>query len=261
MKTIGDGLPAVNSKGKIDVFVNDQTNPLFQYLLIDELKDDITLTSDIVKDDEVINVSSGHGFVGSGLASGEIMTIWENNRYSQVRVKSVSTDAITIEYPMAFPFTVSGAKIIRGSSNLNIDGSSLEVDFLMKIQDFTIPIDISKVILTMFHSGAGDDSKFAGITALTNGLWFRKENDIDFNLGNYINNQDFKLRGAYVDYPSKGPGGTESTDVVFDLEEIFGQVMRMDSEKNDVFRCQVRDNLIGLTSFKVSMIGSYTDEG
>ena len=254
---IGNGQQGAAKQGGIDVNKQSQTSPFFQYFLIEEQKDDILLTSDISVNDEVVHVSPGHGFTGIVAAPGEHIVIWENNQSLQVEVESVAANAITISNPIARTFTAAGAKVIRGNNQLAVNASG-GIDFQMRIQDFTIPIDISKIILTMFHSGAGDDSKFGGITALPKGMWFRKENSELFNLGNYKNNQAFKNRGADVTYPSKGPGGTESTDIVFDLELIFGQVMRMDSRLNDIFRGQGRDDMTGLDSLIISMIGSYT---
>lgn len=100
--------PGVNRKNKIDVFINDQTNPLFQYFLINEIKTDITLTAPVSINDTVVNVSSGHEFI-----VGEVLTIFENNRYIQMNVVSVATDAIAIAYPIANAFTVAGAVVVR----------------------------------------------------------------------------------------------------------------------------------------------------
>ena len=59
-----------DGNGGFDVNIQSQTNALFQYLLINEQKTDITLTSEIKVDDTVVSVSAGHGFTG---ATGEFM--------------------------------------------------------------------------------------------------------------------------------------------------------------------------------------------
>lgn len=247
---------AVNAKNKIDVFVNDQTSPLFQYFLQHEQKTDITLTSAVSVDDTTINVSAGHGFTG---ADGEYLTIFEDNMFLSQPVISAVGDAITIAMPSDRVYTTA-AVVIRGNSRLNIDGATTPTRFDLNLRGFTIPIDISKIVLTMTHTSAGDDGKFGGIAKLANGVYFRKENGFTFNLGNYINNQAFKDIGALIDYTAKGPAGVESTNIYVDLKQIFGQVIRMDSRANDVFYGYVREDLTGLLSFSVSLIGSYTDE-
>ena len=253
---IGNGRTGANRKGKIDVFINDQINPLFQYFLTNEEKTDILLTSDVAKDVSVIPVSSGHGFTND---DGSLITIFENNRIMQQHVKLVTDDNITIEYPIANPITTDSI-VTRSNYLLSVDGSVTPVDFKFELRDFTIPIDVSKIILTAFSSGVPDDGKFMGINELTNGLWFRRGNEIDFNLGNYKNNQDFKNVGATIEYTDKAPSSQYATIVTFDLIDIFGQVMRFDARKNDTFCGQVRDNLSGLNKMIISLIGSYTDE-
>jgi hypothetical protein len=248
----------LDEKTKQDVVINDSTSPLFRYILIDEKKTDIALTSDISLNDTVINVSAGHGFTA---AAGEIIVVWENNRFIQQEVVSVATNAITVSTPVTASYTVAGAIVFRGNNKMNIDGSSATgtpTDFKMTLTDFTVPIDISKIILTMTHSATGDDGKFGGIAALTNGVYFRKENSIVYSLGNYQNNQDFKDTGGSVTYTQKGSGGTEATDIVFNVKEIFGQVLRFDARADDILIGHVRDKIDTLTKFTVSIIGSYT---
>ena len=238
----------------IDVFPQSSTEPLFQHFLMREDKKDILLTSDVVVDDEVVSVSTGHGFTA---AAGEMMVLWAENRVLQTRVKSVLGDAITIDAPIAQPFTVAGTKVWRGNINMNIDASVTPVEFALTLTDFTIPIDIGFAIISMTHSLAGDDSKFGGISELSNGMYFRKENFTNFNLGNYRNNGDFRDLGADVKYDTKGPGGSPSTSIVFDLEKMFGQVMRLDTFYDDVVKAVMRDNNTN-DSMTISVLGSYT---
>lgn len=254
---ISNGKLGHNVKGKVDVFINDQTNPLFQYFLIHEQKTDITLTAPAAKNDTIVNVSSGHGFTA---ATGEMITIFENGRVMQCRINSVTDDAITLELPIAFPLSVA-ATVIRGNNRINIDGSITPVEFLFKLRQWIIPVDISKIILLATHTTISDYTTFMGIAGgITNGLWFRRENDDDFNLGNYKTNKDFRLKGAVVDFPQKVPSGSYATEIVFDMVEIFGQVMRFKGGNNEFFKGTVRDKLDTLTSMQISLIGSYTDE-
>ena len=83
-------------KSEIDVVVQDSVSPLFQYFMMDELKTDITLTAPVAIGAEVVNVSAGHGFTG---AAGEHITLFENNRYLQLAVTGVATNAISIAEP------------------------------------------------------------------------------------------------------------------------------------------------------------------
>lgn len=242
----------------VDNNPQSQTSALFQYFLIQEQKNDITLTSDVSIDDEIINVSAGHGFTA---ADGEMITLWEDSIFEQARVVSVATNAIKIEIPVANNFTSSGCRIVRGNLNMNVNGSISPIDFLYKPYDSLIPIDISGAIITI-QSGANvpDDGKFGGITALDldSGLYFREINGKRVNLGNYTKNKDFKDRGAVVIYSDKAPAGTNGTDITFNIESIFGQVLRIDPRLNGQICANVRDDLSSLDGMTLSVIGSYT---
>ena len=248
-----------DDNGGIDVNVQSQTSPLFQYLLMNNIKKDITLTAEVSVDDEVVNVSVGHGFTG---AAGEYILIRYGDIFLQQRVVSVATNEITIEMPIDNDFPVLGTTITRGNVKMNVDGSSTPVKFdfgLTSTSGALIPIDISSIVITM-QSGAAvpDDGTFGGIAALTTGMYFRKVDGEKYNLGNYRVNQDFKTVGARVEYTEKSPSGTNGTNIYFKIEEIFGQVIRLDPKTNDSLCAFVRDNLNTFDDMVISIIGSLT---
>lgn len=244
--------------GGIDVNIQSQTSPLFRYFLMNEQKTDITLTSAIAMDDEIINVSVGHGFTA---AVGEYMVVRNGDIFTQTKVTGVSTNAISIEMPIgdAFPIT---STIIRGNINMNIDGNAVPTDFVFKFPGATIPIDLSTIVLTMQHgANVPDDGKFGGLPALTNGVYFRQMNGDRTNLGNYTTNQAFKDVGASVEYTSKAPAGTNGTNIILNIEDIFGQVIRLDPRTSDELLGHVRDDIdagSGMANLTVTLIGSFT---
>ena len=257
MKTIGPG------KKEIDIKIQSQTESLFQYFLMDEQKTDISLTAPIAMDDEVINVSAGHGFTG---AAGEYIVVRSGDVFFQAKVTGVSTNDITIEIPAAVVFPITSA-VIRGNIDMNVDGSITPKDFKYSsdccgAQTPVTPIDVGTVIITMQHgSNVPDDGKFGGIAALTNGMYFRKVNGDRVNLGNYINNQDFKDVGAKVEYTDKAPAGTNATNITFDIENIFGKVIRIDPRTSDFVLAKVRDDQSaseGMEQLSISIVGSFT---
>ena len=246
----------------IDVHIQSQTSNLFQYFLMDEQKTDIGLTSAVTLDDETINVTAGHGFTG---AAGEYLVIRNGDEFTQLKVTGVATDAISIEMPISRGYPLS-AVIVRGNINMNIDGNAVPTTFKYCNHTneipVTIPIDISTVIITMQHgTNVPDDGKFGGLTALSKGIYFRKINNTSVNLGNYITNQSFKADGGIVEYTTKAPAGTNGTNIVFNIEEIFGQVIRLDPRSGDKFTSDVRDDIdavSGMALLTVSIIGSFT---
>lgn len=250
----------IGTKPEIDVVVQTQTEPLFQYLLMQELKTDITLTEDVVKDSEEIKVSSDHGFTG---AAGEVAVLWENGFYLQARIVSVAVDTITIEIPTALSFTIAGCKVVRGNVNMNVNGSVTPVDFVYKPYNSTIPIDLKAAKISMLHTAVGDLGKFGGLGALDldEGMYFREENGIQINLGNYTTNQDFENQGAKVSFPDKAPAGTNATLIEFDLQETYDKQIRVIPSLNGQLRACVRGDLsatAGMTSMVMALYGSYT---
>jgi hypothetical protein len=244
---------------EVDVVVQDSTSPLFQYFLMNEQKTDIALTSDVNINDTIINVSPGHGFTA---AAGEYIAVFQSDFFIQAKVKSVAVDAVTVFAPLQTAFTV-GATVIRGNILMNVDGSGGDVEFKLHLRDASIPVDISKIIITMQHGAlVGDDGKFGGLNALNNGLFFKKVNDSTFSLGNYIQNQDFKDVGGIVNYTAKGQGGANATDIIFDVKTIFGQVIRIHPSLTDMIVGIVRDAISpvqDMDKLTASVVGSYTE--
>lgn len=248
---------------ELDVNIQSQTSNLFKYFLMQEQKTDITLTSIITEGEEVINVSPGHGFTG---VAGEYIVIRYGDLYTQLKVTGVATNAISVELPIAADFPID-AGVMRGNINMNVDGSGTPVDFEFTSNinggvNAVVPIDLTTVIITMQHgSNVPDDGKFGGLAALAKGLYFRKLNGDAVNLGNYIKNQDFKDNGALVGYTDKAPAGTNATNVMFDIESVFGQVVRLDPRTLDKVLAKIRDNIssgAGMAKLTISLIGSFT---
>lgn len=249
-----DYLNSILNLATTDVFINDQTTPPFQYYLMYEQKDDITLTENTFIDSSFCLVSSGHGFTGTG----EYIVIMENNRYEQLEVISTSNDSVFLSETLDFDFTTN-ATVIRGIIDMNVDADTTAILFKCLLRNnFTIPIDIQTVKLTMQHSTSADDSKFGDLTELTNGLRFKKTNSSIQGLGNYSSNQDFKEFGAAVIYEDKAGGGNHSTTVVFDVKTIYGIVIRLNPREGDCFNALTQDDLDGLLRLRVSIMGQYT---
>ncbi len=244
---------------EVDVNIQSQTLPIFQYFLMHEIKTDITLTAPILMNDEVISVSPGHGFTG---ADGEHIVVRIGDLFIQMPVESVSTDDITVDMPIDIPFPDT-ASVIRGNIDLNVNGSITPVDFEYTTDKNggiapTVPIDLATVVITMQHAAAADDSLFGGIAALANGFYFRKLNGETINFGNYKDNQRFKDFGAIANYTDKAGAGNFATDITFDLKEIFTQEIRLDPGTIDKVLGKIRDNASTLLKFTVSIIGSFT---
>lgn len=252
-KIIKDVYDAENSG--IDVFIQDSEAPYFQYFIVREDQTDITLTADVEANKDELNVSAGHGF-----NINDYLVIWENDTFEQLRVTGVTTNKITLEAPIARPYTIAGSTIDRCTKNLNLSGSlETPVEVTFNPKKAVIPIDITKIVITTFGSTAADLGTFGNIGELTNGMYFQKYNTDYFNLGNYRVNQDFVDRGAGFDPNPKAPAGSaNAATLTFNLLDVFGHPIRLKPYLNEKLSGFIRDPLTALDSLYVSLIGSYT---
>ena len=238
----------------VDVFVQSNTNTVFQYFLINELDDTITLTADASPDDETIDVSAGHGF-----SAGEMVVLWQDGYFRQITVKSVNVNELSLSVPVSLPFTVADCVVVRGSKNLAVNGTTPKT-FTFKPRAGIVPIDIGSIIITMDHPAAGDPSKFGDLTALTNGMYVRKHNGSITALGNYKKNADFNSIGGDITFYDKAGGGAFGTkvDVAINTPEHYDTVIRIDSGNNDELQVRIRDDISAITSIEFSLLGSLT---
>lgn len=247
-------LAVSNADGPFDTFLQDQTTPPFHFFMMTEEKTDINLTSPVSVGDEVINVSSGHGFV-----VGSMIVISEGDAFEQAVVKSVATNAITINIPSAGAFTTA-AVVIRGNRDLNIDGTT-PVEFCTRIYGVgaQVPIDIIGAKVTIIHDAAGDLTKFGGIPELTNGLYLRKSDGQQLNLANYKSNQDFEDFGWSVRFDDRASGlGEYGTIITIDMKKVYGVALRIFPSTEDFIKGIIRDNLEDLLSLRFMLYGQFT---
>lgn len=241
------------------ITIENKQNVPFNYYLMREDKTDIILTSQAVEGDEILNVSAGHGFT-----VGNMLTLWEYGAGFQFEVKSVNVNAITIAERIRFklPFTIANAKIIRGSAEMNINGSITPQTFKFKFYDGGFPstIHLTGARISLQHTAEGDSSKFGGITALSNGFILEKLGDLfSLSIGNYQKNQDFSDKGGIVSPNSKAAGGNYGTDINFSLNEenIYNVIAKLFSTNNDEINGIIRDNLSALLRFRICLLGYF----
>lgn len=247
-------LSVSNAGGPFDIFQQDQTTPPFQYFMMTEDKTDITLTAPVAVDDNIINVSSGHGF-----SIGNMIVISEGDSFEQAIVKAVDVNAITINIPSAGSFTI-GARVIRGNRELNIDGTTPK-EFCFRIygENAIVPIDVIGAKVSLLHAAAGDLSLFGGIAELANGFYLRKTDGQQLNLANYKRNQDFEDFGWNIKFDDRGSGGGEySTIADINMIERYGIALRVFPSANDYIKGVIRDNLTTLLSMRIMLYGHFT---
>lgn len=245
--------PYVRIANDVDVWIQDQVTPPFHRFFMSEDKTDILLTSDAEKDTTILELSSGH----SVTPSSTILLNQGNLVYQCISVVSVTGNSVTVCNPLPITFYASGTTVTSGSIAMNIDGSITPKTFWCRIGPNAEPLDIVRLSVYMEDNLEGDNSKYGGLDALTNGTFARYHNAMDFNLGRFHNNSDFIYRGGAAVYTNKAGGGNYSMSFEFDLKHIYGIVLRL-YPPNGAISVTVNDDLSGLLDHKMVAYGQVT---
>lgn len=249
MSTLGNGRLV-----KRDTFEIYSTTPPLEWYFSQRitetnLTNPIGITAGEVDCPETITVDDP-----TGAAAGKYIELWEGPFFMQVEIKSVLGSDITLHMPVGFPFTIAANAYIV-NVDMNVDGSVTPQTFRLEAGPaFTSDLYITRFVIVMTHSGAGDDSKFGSIAALTNGLYFGSRGLIPTQIGplvivnnlfNVKTNKDLRVRTYDIDYSDKAGGGNFGTSSrkTFNGPEKSGMAIPIYLQNNDSPFAIVRDNL------------------
>lgn len=242
------------ASGKIEiqeVDYNQHTESVDLYLHIDNALPSITVNASI--DDESIVVDSI-----ADISAGDVIVLYEDDRFFQSLVVSATGNTITLGSPLDYAFTTS-ATVHVGDWNLAVDGS-----LLVKTAHLIAPpnaiIDIHTINISMVDNATMDGTTFGGIPALGNGILFRLENGIIKNLPLVVNNLGFAETGCVVNYDDKVPAGTYGFRARKNYLKTNGTVLRVDGSAGDELQLLIRDDLTDLTNFNVTINGHIVEE-
>ena len=250
---------------KLDVSIQDQTTPDISLFLGQSLATDLTFTSTPAVDGETAVLITSPTVVP---IVGNDIFIREGTYFSQLELNAV-TDltggnySVDLSMPLDYVYTTS-ATITLQNVDLSVNGSVTPIEFCLTAagQTATEEWDINRMIVSMTHTASGDDGKFGGITALTNGIYFRYEDGTTKNLFNAKENADFAAEGYDITYPARSGGlGTYGTRarITFNGQDKRGVVIRLAAATADKFVGIVRDDLSTLTSFRVKVQGQVVE--
>lgn len=219
--------------GAVRVQIQDPHTDIFDAYLVNEISTS-KLASDALVNTRSIELESGHGFVVDDV-------IYINGLY-KARVITVNTNTITVNQPLNKTFLAQNV-VVRATSNMRVDGSATQKIF--KIQPpLGTAFDIYSMKINMRSTADMDDSKFGGITALTNGLMFRvkKSNSLYNNLFSARINSEFQLRCEEVIYETKAPAGEYGMTAEYSFVKK-GVAVRLDGDIGQALEAIVYDNL------------------
>lgn len=239
----------VESNNALPVNVQDQHTEIIDHYLHTE--------GSLQNPAATVTIDTRTFLVATGtVAAGNILCFQEGTNFFQAMALSVAVaspnDTITIDSPFDFAFTTA-AIICVGSNNMNVDGSSTPVEFVLSPKNLTNgqEWDIVRLVFTITDQSSMDFSTFGGIAALTNGAVLRISDGDTKHIFNVKTNGDFSARAYDTAYADKAPAGYYgfSCRRTFGGQSKNGVTIRLTSTTNDELKILIQDDLRNLDSF------------
>lgn len=256
MDVIGNriGVP-LEADGNIPTVLHDQETDLVDlYLHIERVTGNLVAVNTSV-DDTIVTLTPGHGALVD-----DAICLKEGTRFYQGVVLTVNVNEVTLDTPLDFAFTTE-TFVCSGTPNLHVDGSVTP-----QIAKIRPPIGANwDVVRLMFHmqsTTAMDAATFGGIPALTNGIVLRRKNGAWKNLFNVKTNGEFGERAYDIGYDDKAPAGEFGFRCrrTFGGQSKNGVVVKLYGADSDELQVIIRDDLTGLSLFRVIAQGHVSEE-
>jgi hypothetical protein len=228
----------------IETFAQDTDNPILEYILSTKISS-VMLAQNVSRGTFTVTLTPGHG-----MQIGEYLEIWQAGLWYQGEVSNVNANIITLLKPVYFAFTTS-AGCYRTSINMNVNGSVIPVLFTLE-PTYDISFDIYSSSVSITDNIEMDDSKFGGISSLTNGVLVGKINPNilhDSYLYNLKNNGCFNKHSFVCTYTDKAGGGLYGFNAKKDFRTNNGSVPRVKGTTGEAVSIIIRDDLSTLSSF------------
>ena len=218
----------INDSGSIDTVWQDSTSPLIDLYFSQAKGAPTTVATATAKDDTDVVLTSA-----AGCSVGDYFGMFNTagNRDYFGTILSISVNTITLDTPVDFEYQI-GDTANCFSRDLNVDGSVTPQVFSVLVgSGATVSIDITRISGSMTDTDAMDDSKFGGLTALTNGIVLRKKDGEYRNIWNAKSNSEIAVICAGdLTYSDKAPAGVYGASFrnTFAGVEKHGPVVRLD---------------------------------
>jgi hypothetical protein len=240
-------------KGAINIHDADVHNTPVNEYIHRHTTTTTTLSANADIGDTQLSVVSSVGF-----SAGDAIHLGPDTVYTFMHhpiVTAVAAGLLTIDRPLDIAFT-SGDDVIQAILDLSSTVGTLASPISYKYWPITGVVEhVTRIIISMVHGSAADDSKFGDLTALTNGVVFRASvGGVIGTFTNWKTNSDIIQDMYDVVYTDKAGGGAFGTRAKGSFLEISVAV-RLDSATDDYLEILVQDNLTALDSFKIKVQG------
>ena len=202
--TSGNAVRVTN--GGLDINIQDQHTKVIHGFFAKLTATPTTLSVAASAGDYTLTVTNTAGFVDG--AQLELVDAAGTAMFA-TQLGAISGNTLTIDTPVERPFAI-GATIFPMNTNMKVDGSSTVQIFQFGPVGLVFEVDITRVMGYLQSSTTMDDGKFGGITALTKGCVFRKNNGDGtyYNYGNAKTNGALSMANFDFAYTAKAPGGS-----------------------------------------------------
>jgi hypothetical protein len=246
----------------LDVSIQDQHSELLS-LYLGEILDIVTVISDTAKDDITVDIET----TGITPLVGDFLCLQELGKITQSEVTSVTPIAgnqytLGISIPLDYPFsTDSGCSLL--DVDMNVDGSGTPIEFQIRPKSGT-SWDITRMMTSMVLTSQGDDGLFGNLAALTNGVYYRKEDaEESNNIFNAKENSDYAIEGFDLAYVVRSGGqgshGMRSR-ITWAGQSKQGVTIRLVGDSGDHFTATVRDDLRLIGKFRTKIQGHVVED-
>lgn len=245
---VGNVIPR-ESNGGIPVNLQDQTSPPIDALFAQEVSP-FTLSVDTAVSTVSVLVYTFEATAGHLIVSGnEILLLdVDGDRSFYAIVTNVSVNTITVDRPIDHAFPSASTLGRRVITNMAVDGSSTPQIFSLRAG--SVPIDITRFIMTVTDASPMDTGTFGGMSALSNGFVFRILNSYQKTIFNFKSNGEIEQMAFDIRYTSKAPAGEYGlvSMITFAGQSSHGVTLRISNL--DVMQWIVQDDLRDLLTLR-----------
>ena len=175
-------------------------------------------------------------------------------------ITAISTNTITLDRPVDRAIA-TGSTIHVTEIDLSSSVGTLSSPVIYRVApEATAGWHITRLIITMSHTSAGDLGLFGNLTKLTNGVLIRGNNDGAYgNITNWKDNADIKIDFFDLEFDTRsGGGGTYGTSGRGTFTKL-GMVIELVGSSTQSLEILVQDDLTALSSFEISAQGHVLD--
>jgi len=171
------------------------------------------------------------------------------------QITAIAVNNITLDRPIDNNFQI-GDEIEEVIVDMSTDIGTLVAPISYKYYPRKDTVEhITILILSMVHAGAGDNSKFGDLVALSNGVVVRGLiNGVIRTFSNWKTNDDVILDMYDLVYDAKSGGGKFGTRARTLLEELDVKI-RLNYAKGDYLEVLIQDDIQALTSCRMRVQG------